>query len=245
MSGMHVTEWIPAYALGILPDEEREGVAQHMARCLRCQAELRAYQRVLDQLPHTLPQRTPPPELRARLLQAATRPPEPLPVPAPKPERANPFAWLLRPMPALVGVIGLVLIVGLAGLNVVLLQQAQRSAAPTPAPVAATDFRMVHLTSTMSNGASGLLVISGNGAYGTLVVDGLMPLASNQQYQIWLIKNGVRTSGGVFSVESTGYGMLEIEAPLPLIQYQSFGITIEPFGGSPGPTGEKVLGGTL
>ncbi len=243
MSGMHVTDWIPAYALGILPDDEREGVAQHMARCLRCQAELRAYQHILDQLPQTVPQRTPPPELRARLLQAATRAPEPLPFRAPA--RPNPFAWLLRPMPALVGVVGLVLIVALAGLNVVLLQQAQRPAATTPAPVAATDFRMVRLTSPNVNGGTGLLVISDNGAYGTLVVDGLMPLASNQQYQIWLIKNGVRTSGGVFSVESTGYGMLEIEAPLPLIQYQSFGITIEPYGGSPGPTGEKVLGGSL
>ena len=56
---------------------------------------------------------------------------------------------------------------------------------------------------------------------------------------------GQRTSGGVFSVYDEGYGVLKIDAPEPLISYQNVGITIEPAGGSPGPTGERVLGGDL
>ncbi|RJQ80137.1 MAG: anti-sigma factor [Desulfobacteraceae bacterium] len=32
-------------------------------------------------------------------------------------------------------------------------------------------------------------------------------------------------------------------SPRPLNSYRTFGITIEPRGGSPGPTGSKVLGG--
>jgi anti-sigma-K factor RskA len=30
----------------------------------------------------------------------------------------------------------------------------------------------------------------------------------------------------------------------PLVDYQQFGVTVEPLGGSPAPTGNKVLGGS-
>ncbi len=90
-----------------------------------------------------------------------------------------------------------------------------------------------------------MLVISRDGDHGTLVVDGLSALDPAQQYQLWLIRNGKRTSGGVFSVDQQGYGSLWVKSQAPLISYTSFGITIEPAGGSPGPTGKKVLGGDL
>jgi anti-sigma-K factor RskA len=93
--------------------------------------------------------------------------------------------------------------------------------------------------------ATGILVINQEGTLGTLVVNGLTKLDPSQQYQIWLIKDGIRTSGGVFSVFGSGYGYLYIRSPEPLGSYTSFGVTIEPKGGSPGPTGDKVLGGNL
>jgi anti-sigma-K factor RskA len=93
--------------------------------------------------------------------------------------------------------------------------------------------------------AVGTLVISGDGEYGTLVVDGLPALDPDRQYQLWLIRDGQRTSGGVFSVNPEGYGALWISSPEPLSSYPAFGITIEPEGGSSGPTGDKVLGGSL
>jgi anti-sigma-K factor RskA len=93
--------------------------------------------------------------------------------------------------------------------------------------------------------ATGLIVISADGEHGTLVADGLATLGQDQQYQLWLIKDGERTSGGVFSVNQEGYGSLWVESPQPLSSYSAFGITIEPAGGSPGPTGNKVLGSTL
>jgi anti-sigma-K factor RskA len=49
----------------------------------------------------------------------------------------------------------------------------------------------------------------------------------------------------VFSVDSKGYASIWVYSQAPLIQYQQFGITIEPTGGSLGPTGAKVLGGKL
>ena len=84
-----------------------------------------------------------------------------------------------------------------------------------------------------------------DGDHGTLVVDSLAPLGQDQQYQLWLIQDGERTDGGVFSVNPEGYGSLWVETPQPLSSYSAFGITIEPAGGSPGPTGDKVLGSAL
>ena len=106
--------------------------------------------------------------------------------------------------------------------------------------------RVVNLDGTeFSPGATGMIVMSRNGEYGTLVVDHLPALSPEEQFQLWLIQDGKRTSGGVFSVSPEGYASLVISSPHPLDNYGSFGITIEPAGGSPGPTGEKVLGGNL
>ena len=60
-----------------------------------------------------------------------------------------------------------------------------------------------------------------------------------------IIRDGQRASGGVFAVNDEGYGVLEVSSPDPLASYSAFGVTIEPEGGSPGPTGDKVLDGGL
>ena len=93
--------------------------------------------------------------------------------------------------------------------------------------------------------AVGMLVVSRDGEHGTLIVDGLPVLDELSQYQLWLIRDGQRSNGGIFSVDEEGYGSLWISSPDPLLSYSSFGITVEPAGGSPGPTGDKVLGGEL
>jgi anti-sigma-K factor RskA len=93
--------------------------------------------------------------------------------------------------------------------------------------------------------AVGMLVVSQDGEHGTLVVDGLPALDEMSQYQLWLIRDEQRTNGGIFSVDEEGYGNLWVSSPEPLLSYSAFGITVEPAGGSPGPTGVKVLGGEL
>mgnify|MGYP002390296441 FL=1 len=107
-------------------------------------------------------------------------------------------------------------------------------------------FNLVRLTgSDYAPDASGVMVVSRDGMEGTLVVDHMPELNPAYQYQLWLIRDGVRTSGGVFSVNDDGYASLVVKSEAPLLSYDTFGITIEPFGGSPGPTGDKVLGGNL
>jgi anti-sigma-K factor RskA len=108
------------------------------------------------------------------------------------------------------------------------------------------NMQIVNLSGTnAAPAATALIVISLDGQHGTLVADDLPPLSEQQQYQLWLIdKDGKRTSGGIFSVKD-GYGSVWVHSSQPLISYPAFGVTIEPKGGSPAPTGEKVLGGQL
>jgi anti-sigma-K factor RskA len=67
------------------------------------------------------------------------------------------------------------------------------------------------------------------------------PLAPNQVYQLWLTTNGQRTSGGLFTVDQSGTGVLIFPIAGPLDSLDSMGITPEPAGGSPGPTSPPVV----
>ncbi len=93
--------------------------------------------------------------------------------------------------------------------------------------------------------ASGMIVMSTDGQYGTLIVNGLPTLDGHHQYQLWMSEGGVRKSGPVFSVNADGYGSMPVSSTQPLSQYKSFGVTVEPMGGSSAPTGEKVLSASL
>ncbi len=140
------------------------------------------------------------------------------------------------------GLVSLILIVALAISNLWLWGQLNR---PQPVTEPGVMSSIALIGTEAAPMATGLLVISTDGEHGTLVVEGLPDLDSERQYQLWLIHDGQRTNGGVFSVNEEGYGSLAISSPQPLSSYSAFGITIEPVGGSPGPTGDRVLGSTL
>jgi anti-sigma-K factor RskA len=74
----------------------------------------------------------------------------------------------------------------------------------------------------------------------------LPALPGDKAYQLWLIDaGGVRTSGGVFQVSSDGSAVFLVHAPQPLSSYRNLGVTVEPTRGSAGPTGVRVLTGSM
>jgi anti-sigma-K factor RskA len=236
----HVIELLPAYALDCLDEEDMLLVTEHLAVCPTCRAELASYQGVADQLAMAVPCNEPPAGLKRRLI-AHVQPPRPQTIPQSRPAWWQQVGHVLQ-HPAW-GVASLALILALAVSNVLLWQQQVNR--PDIAPNGQA-MRTLALVSTASAPeASGIVAISAGGEYGTLVVDNLPALGKTQQYQLWLIKDGTRTSGAVFSVGQDGYGSVPILAPESLTHYSSFGITVEPTGGSPHPTGAKVLGGTF
>ena len=234
---LHVLDLLPAYVLGSLEADETRRVEAHLSSCLICRNESHAFQSTADQLSLVAPFAVPSPDLKNRLMQRvqATRP-------QPRPAAQTPArSWLERLLPVW-SFASLFLIFALAGFNLFLWQRfSQREVATSPGGM-----RAVPLMAAETNSrATGYVLISADGDSGALVVDGLPPLAKSQQYQLWLIRDGQRTSGAVFSTDERNYGGTRIRAPRSLLDYSSVGITIEPAGGSPQPTGPKVLGGSL
>lgn len=241
LNDVHVIDLLPAYALGCLDEGEAVQVAEHLAACKGCRAELSSYEAVAEQLALATPLAAPPAGLKRKVM-ASLQAPSSAPVPAPRVAWRRRLAGLLRGAGPAWGLATLILAALLFVSNIWWWQRANLEG-PMTTPGGMQVVAMAGTDATP--GATGTLIISGDGEYGTLVVDGLPALDDDRQYQLWLIRDGQRTSGGVFSVNAEGYGALVVSSLEPLSNYPSFGITIEPAGGSPGPTGDKVLGGSL
>lgn len=238
----HISELVPGYALDCLDPEEKQIAETHLADCAECRAELAAYRTIVADLSLAVPEFDPPAGLKQQILNQAGR--------QKKTRSASPglFTRLGYPFQQLLAALSrspgfalasLALVIVLAAGNLLLINQVnQHNQAQLDG------LQTISLSGTENSpGASGLIVISKDGQYGTLVADGLTELTPDQAYQLWLVRDGKRDSGGTFTVDHDGYGGLWVASPQPLGNYQAFGITIEPAGGSPGPTGPKVLGG--
>jgi len=234
---------LPAYALKALDPDEVRMLETHLQACPDCQASLEEYRAVSDGMLFALPPKAPPPRVRARLIArlAAAK------APAPSTRRAWPI-WQL------VG--GLALVVLLA-LNVSTLSQLQ-----------ALQRQQMSLTQQLQTSQTALalvaypegqtLAVTGQQATGTLVLNselksgvlfawGLQTLDAAHTYQVWLIQpDGRRVSGGLFRPEpSQLFVSVIIPSSRPFSDFTGLGVTIEPAGGSPGPTGPKVLGASF
>jgi len=233
----HILDLLPARALGILEPEEAGRVEEHLSSCLICRDESQSLQETGAELAFALPPAAPSPDLKERLMQRVqeTRPQPRLETQAPS------RPWLDRLLPAW-GFASLVLILILGAASLSLWQRLDE----VDAFMSPGGMRAIPLEpGDAAPRATGFVLVSADGADGALVVDGLPSLDEDHEYQLWLVRDGERTSGAIFSTDENSYGGTRIRAPLSLLEYSSVGITIEPAGGSPQPTGERVLGGPL
>ena len=240
-----VSDLLPAYSLNCLDSAEAEKVASHLQACSHCRQELQEYQELLGRMALSVPERSPSPELREKILAAAQPAREShlnqiKAKPLEKAHRRWNTNYFWKDALAVWAVLSLIVIL-LLGLSNISLGRRLASL-----EAGQLGFQTVSLSGTDTAPQSvGLLVISPDGQEGCLVVDGMPALAEDQDYQLWLIREGQRTSGGVFRSYASGYGVLWIHAEQPLVSYEAFGVTIEPSGGSPDATGDKILGGNL
>jgi len=232
----HPTDLLAAYALGSLDPEELAQVETHIVNCPACRAEVASYSVVAGRLAWGTPEVEVPEGLRQRVLAQAQRPNSGRAA-APRYEEKS-GNWLQRFLaapwwrPVLAGLVLLLLLS-----NLYFLQRLRRLEEQGPAALTT-----IQLSGTeAAPGARGVIVVSQDGRSASLVVSGLPVLGPEQQYQLWLVEGEVRDSGAVFSVDPAGYTTTPIQATQVLLSYTRFGVTIEPAGGSPGPTGEGVL----
>jgi anti-sigma-K factor RskA len=233
----HVLDLLPAYALGSLEASEADLVEEHLLSCWICRAESTTFQEVAEQLSFAAPVSIPSPGLKDRLLQRVqvVRSQPRVPV------QATPRPWLERLLPVW-GLASLGLIIALAAFSLSLWQRLNQLEFIT----APGGMRAIPLsTADAASNATGFVLVGADGRNGAVVVDGLPPLDEGQQYQLWLIRDGERTSGAVFSTDQESYGGTRIKVAGSLLEYSAVDVTIEPTGGSPEPTGALVLGGTL
>lgn len=85
--------------------------------------------------------------------------------------------------------------------------------------------------------ATGRVYVSSRGMFFT--AEALPALAAGRTYQLWTIVGGQPVSHGVFGPASDGRA--QVLAQTPPGPVQAIAVTIEPEGGVPAPTGDKVL----
>lgn len=234
----HITELIPAYALDSLDPEDRLIADEHLNECEICKAELRTFTEVVGELAYSVQPVEPRSILKRQIIDQ-------LPSKRNSDRKGVRESWwqrivnFSRKMTPVWAIASFLLIIFLGASNFALRDEVNNFIAEHEA----VNLPVINLNGTdVKPDALGVIVVSEDGSHGTLIVDGLPILDESRQYQLWLIEDGTRVSGGVFSVSEDGYGSLWVGSPEKLSSFSAFGITIEPYGGSLGPTGEKVLG---
>lgn len=253
-----------AYALGALDPDEQAELEEHLAGCEHCSSLLAEYQQVAEGLLTAVGSQSPSPDLRRRLAEAVAASAEPSPgaqapetPPAAAPQRgpaARPrWRQLLRwPSAAWAG-LGLVLVV----INLVLVTQVIALSNRSQALLAQQRANQTALA-VMSYPNSQVADLEQDSVRGSFVYDDQLPLAvlnvwglpaleSDQVYQLWLIDQaGDRTSGGTLApTDDQEFVSLVVWAKDSFATVQGIGITVEPSGGSPSPTGPRVLAADL
>jgi anti-sigma-K factor RskA len=235
----HVIELLPAYALGALDRNEARLVEAHLAHCAGCQAELGQIEAITNDLPLALAEASPPDSLRHQLM-TRIEPREKAVEAPPPPSFWEEITAVFRRHKAIAytqaALIALVLLL-LASTLLRWQQVNELSSAPEPGRLQA-----IRLSSTgIMAAAEGVLTVSGDGLSGAIILDQVPQLAEDQRYQLWLVKDGQRTSAALLEVDELGYGGGRVRAPESLFNYSLAEVTIEPAAGSEQPTTAVIL----
>lgn len=253
------------YVLDALDLADRQAFEAHVATCPVCAEEVRSLRRVVHALAFTVPQRTPRPELRGRVLAAL--PDQSDDRQAPASSRASRFRareWL--PLAAAV-----VVAIGL-GVYAALLQQrlstlearldqadrradlaerasleARRAADQAQSAMivlAAPDLVRIDLAGQpASPGATARALWSRN--RGMVFTATSLPTApAGRVYQVWVVTAAAPVSAGLLSPDTTGRATAFFNTPPDIPPPVAIAVTLEPAGGVPAPTGDKYLVGS-
>lgn len=239
----HVSELIPAYALGALDRNEAREVEAHLPGCPDCRAELRQMEMIAHDLPLGILEEAPPADLRRQLQERIA------PKTAAVPVRAKPSAWqeimaVFRRHKALTfsaaALVGLLFV--LLASTIVLWQQVNDlQSGPQPGTLQAVPLSS---TGTLPQ-AQGYITISWDGLSGAIVLDRVPQLPEEQLYTLWLVRDGQRVMAAQLGVDELGYGGGRVNPPRPLFDYEAAEVTIEAAEGSEQPTSPVILGAPL
>ena len=224
-------EQAPFYALGNLSDAERSAFETHLNGCAQCKADVTAFLAVCGALAQTVEQHDPPAALRRRILGAARRAPE-------APYRLSALApWFAAA--AMLVVTAPVAVQGYA-------YDALRAAADAQTPLAiltAPDLQRIDLAGQPAAPRASARAFWSRSRGLVLTGANLPSLPPGRVYQLWFVTAQAPVSAGLLKPDETGRLTSVLDTPSDIPAPAALAVTIEPEGGSPGPTGAKYLVG--
>ncbi|NEA59957.1 anti-sigma factor [Streptomyces sp. SID13666] len=234
-----------AYALDALSPAEAAEFARHLAECPACSQEVRELRETATRLAFAVAQ-VPPPGLRDRVMwslpEVRQLPPlvvEPVVVPLRGPRRR-------QRLPYLAAAACLAIAAG-AGVWAVQAQrdadrardgniQAEQRASDLETLMAAPDATL--RTGSMRGGGGATVVSSQRLGRTAFVYHDLPPLGTARVYQLWYSQNGSMIPAGLVTPGRTDGAQLLAGGPRGA---DAVGVTVEPSGGSPTPSGPPVM----
>jgi anti-sigma-K factor RskA len=251
------------YLNGSLSEAEGLAMERHAESCPACRERLQELEEGASLVWLTVAQVEPPAGLRERVMTAVRAMPRPTRL-AVAPAAARPARrpWWRVPLSqiaAVLSVVALALALALGGwvvaLNGELSRQAAENGRLRDQLSRQRDAMYVLMSPTLVErplaGSEGAPAARGR-AYldpprqqGMVVASDLPQPEPGRAYQVWLRgKDGV-VSAGLLRMDDRGTGYALLEPDSPLDQYETIGISLEPAGGSPQPTGPRMLSGSL
>jgi anti-sigma-K factor RskA len=231
-------ENLAAYALGALDADEALALQAHLQTCESCRAQLAEYQRLSAGLLAALPPRAPGRNLK-RTLQRRL---------AGESRAARPQSGWPLGQTAMAAALVLMLALNIFSVFQVYSLRQQQAGFTGRYESEQTAIAMLAYPGTQSitfdqSGVSGSLLVDKKRNLLAVFTWNLPPPPAGQTYQMWLIDpRGDRTSGGFLLPEADEpFVMAVIASPQPLVDFIGLGVTLEPLGGSPKPTGPKIL----
>lgn len=225
-----------AYAIDALDPTERRDFERHLAVCQACRDEVRELRATAALLGSAVAE-NPPADLKSAVMAEIdrTRQLGPMVVPVDELGWRGFLQRLAVPVAA-------VLIMAVVGLGLLVrdlysrIDQVERGSSEIVAVLASPDARFVEVRDPQ--GVAGRLVYSPSTGRAVLLAHGLGPVPEDRTYQLWVIGEQGPTPAGIF--RPTG----EVAAALvhgDVRAGHAIGVTIEPAGGSPQPTGDVLL----
>lgn len=257
MDPRQIEELLPFYALDALSDEERKLVEEYLTEHPEARQQVRDMGPAASALPYGVAPVEPPRRVKEGLMARvaldteaqANRAREISPQPS---RRAFSFESFFRAFSLATAAIAIIWVIALnlqvsrlrseiTALNERLVAQSQSldqiiQNMPQTNPVITVSLR----GTDEQPQAQGQLIANPNDQSAVLVISGLPPLAPGRTYQVWLIGEAP-VSAGLLTVDEKGQSVLIITSEEAIGSFNSVGISIEPEGGSPQPTGAIVV----
>jgi anti-sigma-K factor RskA len=243
------------YALDALDSAaEQSRFERHLNRCDDCTSDVRGFRETATRLGFAAAQQ-PPPEMRDRVMAAVARTRQ-VPVSEEgarharqgrsRPARLRPLTGLAMAGAALAAAAAIVLAVVLVNTQNQLTQarhqltQAQTQLAAITAVQTATDAKVI----TKRTAIGGIVTVTSSASRRQLVLrtSGLPKLAPGKIYQLWLIglkPNLTRAEGVLAKPQNGRTGPVLISG---VLAGDTFGVTVEPAGGTIQPTTHPIVG---